>query len=96
MIRATFLSVSAAFALSVAVQAQSPMPVVVPAKTAAPVQAAGVRAAAGPDSAAAMLTQLEQLKAANDEIIRKQAATLEQLDELLKNAEQLRVYTKRS
>lgn len=95
MIRAAFLAISAAFALCVAAQAQSPMPVVVPANR-VPVQATAVRAAAGPDSSAAMLSQLEQLKAANVEIIRKQAATLEALDELLKNAEQLRVYTKRS
>lgn len=38
---------------------------------------------------------LEEMKAANEETLRKQAATLEQLDELEKTADQLRVYTKR-
>jgi hypothetical protein len=36
------------------------------------------------------------MKAANEETIRKQAATLEQLDELAKAADQLRIYAKRS
>lgn len=39
---------------------------------------------------------LQQMKAANVDILAKQEATLKALDELQKAAEQLRIYTKRS
>ena len=39
---------------------------------------------------------LQQVKAANEEILRKQAATLEQLDDLEKAADQIRIFTGRS
>jgi hypothetical protein len=42
------------------------------------------------------LKALQEMKAANDEILRKQAATLQQLDEMEKAAEQIKVYSKRS
>ena len=35
------------------------------------------------------------MKAANEEILKKQAAALQQLDELQKAVEQLRIYSKR-
>jgi hypothetical protein len=41
------------------------------------------------------LKMLQEIKAANEETLRKQAATLEQLDVLEKEAEQLKIYTKR-
>ncbi|HSI14425.1 MAG TPA: hypothetical protein VK961_20410 [Chthoniobacter sp.] len=39
--------------------------------------------------------KLRELKAKNDEIIQKQSATLEKLDELDKQAEQMRFFVKR-
>jgi len=39
--------------------------------------------------------KLRELKAKNDEIIQKQAATLEKLDDLDKQAEQMRFFVKR-
>jgi hypothetical protein len=41
------------------------------------------------------LKMLQEMKAANEETLRQQAATLEQLDELEKAAEQIKVYSKR-
>jgi len=43
----------------------------------------------------AAIKALQQAKAANDETLKKQAAMLEQLDELQKAAEQLKVFAKR-
>jgi hypothetical protein len=85
------------FALACTLPAQSPAPIIVPAmtpattttKTAAPEPAAD-------NSIPATLKLLQEMKAANDEIIAKQAATLIQLDELQKAADQIRIYTKRS
>jgi len=42
------------------------------------------------------LDKLKELKAKNAEIIDKQAATLQKLDELDKQAEQMRFFSKRS
>ena len=42
-----------------------------------------------------MLKALQEMKAANEETLRKQAATLEQLTELEKLADQIRIYTSR-
>jgi hypothetical protein len=39
---------------------------------------------------------LQEIKAANEELLRKQQAALEALDGIQKEADQLRVYTKRS
>ena len=41
------------------------------------------------------IKQLQELKAQNDEILKQQQAALEGLDELQKEAEQLRIYSKR-
>ena len=46
-------------------------------------------------STTAALKALQDLKATNDELLKKQAATLQQLDELQKAVEQLKVYSKR-
>lgn len=74
---------------------QSPAPVVVQAAT--PAQGAPPNAPPVPAStqAASVLKLLQEMKAANDEVLKKQAATLQQLDELEKAAEQIKVYTKR-
>lgn len=76
--------------------AQTPAPVVVqPAPAPSPVSAPAAVPAAGEASTQAALKSLGELKAANDEILKKQAATLQQLDELAKAAEQIKIYTKR-
>lgn len=94
--RAALLSCVAAFVLTCTLSAQSPVPVIVPAVTPATESAKGP---AAPDSAASLqaaLKMLQEMKAANEETLRKQAATLEKLDELEKAAEQIKIYTKRS
>jgi esterase/lipase len=74
--------------------AQTPVPVIVPAATPA-------KSSQPPGSSATSanlqtaLKMLQEIKAANEETLRKQAATLEQLDVLEKEAEQLKIYTKR-
>jgi hypothetical protein len=95
--RAALLSCVAAFALASTLSAQSPVPVIVSAATPAAESAKGP--AAAPDNAASLQTalkMLQEMKAANEETLRKQAATLALLDELEKAAEQIKIYTKRS
>jgi hypothetical protein len=75
------------------IRAQTPI-VVVQAATPAP---AAVVAATPPvaDSNAALLQLLQQMKATNDETLKKQKVLLDQLDELQKAAEQMKVFSKR-
>ncbi|PYK66671.1 MAG: hypothetical protein DME45_12050 [Verrucomicrobia bacterium] len=44
---------------------------------------------------AANISELQELKAQNQEILKEQQAALDQLDDLQKEAEQLRIYSKR-
>lgn len=96
MIAKTSFAFFFAFAVISTGLAQSPAPVVVQAVPTAnaptAVAAPGVTAAEGSTAA---LKALQELKAANDDILTKQAATLLQLDELDKAAEQIKVYSKR-
>ena len=97
--RAITLSILAAFALPFVLPAQSPIPVVVPATSPAATLKAPPAApapAVNADSFLAALKMLQEMKAANEETLRQQAATLEQLDELEKAAEQVKIYTKRN
>ncbi len=41
------------------------------------------------------LQLLQEMKAVNDEVLKKQLATLQQLEEIEKSAEQIKIYTKR-
>ncbi len=94
--RVIALAVLAIFALGVMLPAQSPIPVIVPAATPA---VKSSQAPAAPENAGSIqvaLKMLQEMKAANEETLRKQAATLAQLDELEKAADQIRIYTKRS
>ena len=79
-------------------QAQTPAPVVVPANVpaAAPAAPAAQAAPATAGGSQALLQTLQQMKADNDETLRKQQATLQQLDELQKAVDQIKIYTKRS
>jgi len=84
----------AAFAVFTSV-AQTPMPIVVPAMTPATSAQNPVAAAVTTTSTQTALKALQAIKAANDEILRQQAATLEKLDEIEKAANELRIYSKR-
>ena len=91
--RAIALWVLATFALAGMLPAQSPVIV-----TAATPAVTSAQAPAAPDNSGSLqaaLKMLQEMKAANEETLRKQAAMLEQLDELEKAADQLRVYSKR-
>jgi hypothetical protein len=80
-------------------QQPSPAQMVVVQAAAGP----GVPAPAKPAAAVApnspsltdAIKALQQVKASNEETLKKQAATLEQLDELQKAAEQLKIFSKR-
>ncbi len=89
------ISLFITFALAYTLSAQAPM--IVQAATPA-VKSAAVPAAVAPeksDSLQTALKMLQAVKAANEETLHKQAATLEQLEQLEKEAEQLKVFTKR-
>ncbi|HEY6071042.1 MAG TPA: hypothetical protein VIU85_06690 [Chthoniobacterales bacterium] len=85
--------------VAVVASAQSPAPIIVqPAN--APVAATSTSskvAGSGGDaqSFAGAIKLLEQLKAANNEVLAKQKAALEKLDQLQIDADQLRIYAKR-
>jgi hypothetical protein len=93
--RALILSIVAVAALGAIGNAQTPMPVIVPAMT--PATAPAV-VTAGVNTAALQTTlkALQAVKAANDEILKQQTATLLKLDEMEKAANDIRMYTKRS
>jgi hypothetical protein len=78
-------------------KAQSPAPIVVQAATAAtPAPApAQTQGAPEPASVQSALKVLEELKIKNDDVLRKQEATLQQLDDIVHAVEQLRIYSKR-
>jgi hypothetical protein len=71
-------------------QTSEPMPVTLQAATPAPAEDAKQQA-----EMAGNIKQLQELKAQNDEILKQQQATLEALDELQKDAEQIRIFSKR-
>jgi len=78
---------------------QSPTPIIVQAAN-APVAAKSTTTTTAPaandvQSTIAAIRILEQLKSANDEILAKQKAALERLDELKENADQLQIFAKR-
>ena len=74
--------------------AQSPVPVVVPAMTPKPVQTP-VAAAVNTAATQTTIKALQAMKAANEEILKQQTATLEKLDEAEKAANEIRIYSKR-
>jgi hypothetical protein len=92
--RSFFASIIAATVLGSASYAQTPAPIVVQAMTPAPNQPAAA-AAVTTTSSQTTLKALEAIKAANDEILKEQAATLLKLDEMEKAANEMRIYSKR-
>ena len=93
--RALILSVLTAVSFISISHAQSPMPVVVPAMTPATTAKSPATSESAPSSTQAVIKTLQVLKAANDEILKQQAATLLKLDEMEKAANEIRIYTKR-
>jgi len=79
---------------STSLWAQSPAPVIVQAMPAVTTPAASVPAASA-QADSAILKTLQEIKAANEAVLAKQAATLQQLDEIEKAAEQIKIYSKR-
>ena len=82
--------------------AQSPAPIVVQAANATNTATTATSASSKPASATVdvqsipdAIKQLEQIKAANEEVLAKQKAALEKLDELQDAADQLRIFAKR-
>ena len=90
--RVTFLSLLAIFAIASG-QAQTPMPIIVPAMT--PPTVVKTPPAENAASAQAGLKAMQALKAANEEILKQQTATLQKLDEIEKVANEIRIYSKR-
>ncbi|HZE13989.1 MAG TPA: hypothetical protein VE086_09540 [Chthoniobacterales bacterium] len=92
--RILILSIAAASIVISTSDAQTPMPIVVPAMTPASIQKP---AAAAVTTAATQTTlkALQAIKAANEEILKQQTATLEKLDEIEKTANEIRIYSKR-
>ena len=93
--RAFLLSIFALALLVSISSAQSPMPVVVPAMTPGTTAQSPVTSAVTTASNQATLKALEAMKAANDEILKQQAATLQKLDEIEKTAQEIRILSKR-
>ena len=85
------------FVFACAVSAQSPVPIVVQAANPAATSTSSKSAAAAADvhSIPDAIKLLEQIKAANDEVLAKQKAALERLNELQDAADQLRIFAKR-
>ena len=93
--RTAIFSLLTAIALAAILPAQSPAPAVVQA--ASPAAAVKSPASAEADSSmASALKMLQEMKAANEETLRKQAATLQQLDVIEKEANEIRIYSKRT
>jgi hypothetical protein len=85
--------------LSILAYAQSPMPVIVPANTSGTVQTTTAQAdqktATSAETLDSTIKLLQHTKDVNGELLKTQEATLQQLDEMQKQAEQLKIFSKR-
>ena len=85
--------------ICVAASAQSPAPIVVQAASGTTVTSTSSKLPATTTTDVHSIPEaiklLEQIKAANDEVLAKQKAALERLDELKDAADQLRIFAKR-
>jgi hypothetical protein len=93
--RAKFLFLLSTLITFAAVNAQSPAPIIVQAASANPATSTPSAPVATVSSVPDAIKLLEQMKAANDEVLAKQKAALERLDELQEAADQLRIFAKR-
>jgi hypothetical protein len=93
--RVLFISIFAAMSV-LAAKAQSPAPIVVQAASAATVSSTtSPPAAQDSEALQAALKSLQEIKTANEETLKKQEAALQQLDELQKAADQVKIFGKR-
>ena len=81
--RLSFIAIFAAVTIS-AGQAQSPAPTVIQSST------------MDSKSLPTAIKTLQEMKVANDELLKKQEAALQRLDELQKAADELKIFGKRS
>jgi hypothetical protein len=94
--RAKIISIFAVLLITGGVKAQSPAPIVVQAaSTTAAKSTTSASVATDVHSIPDAIKLLEQIKAANDEVLAKQKAALERLNELQDAADQLRIFAKR-
>jgi hypothetical protein len=79
-----------------ALRAQSPTPIVVQAATSTTVPSkTSIPVVQDSETNQVAFRMLQQMKAANEDVLKKQEATLQRLDEIQKAAEQLKVFSKR-
>ena len=78
------------------VHAEQPMLIVQAANSATPAPAATTTAAQNASSLRDTIKSLQEIKAANAETLKKQEAALQQLEEMQKAADQLRIFAHRS
>jgi hypothetical protein len=78
-----------------AANAQSPTPIIVQAASALPAKSTSFVPIAAGSSVGDAIRLLEKIKTDNDEVLAKQKAALDRLDELQEAADQLRVFAKR-
>jgi cell shape-determining protein MreC len=100
MIRNSIPILLIAFALAGSAKSQSQAPVIVqpanaPVAARSTTSATSAAVAVDVQSTAAAIRLLEQLKSANDEVLAKQKAALEKLDQLKEESEQLQIFAKR-
>jgi hypothetical protein len=81
--------------VSHALRAQSPTPIVVQAATATTAAPTPIPLAKDSEPNPIAIRMLQQMKAANEDVLKKQEATLQRLDEIQKAAEQLKIFSKR-
>ena len=93
--RTITLSLLASAALAGMLPAQSQKTVIVQAVTPAVTSSGGPTVPDNSGSIQGALKMLRDMKAENEETLRKQAATLHQLDELEQAADQLKIYSQR-
>jgi hypothetical protein len=91
-----FIPLCAAISIFAA-NAQSPQPIVVQAATPPPVSSAAAPAPARDAvSVSESVKLLQEMKAANAETLKKQQAVLQQLDDVQKAAEQIKIFAHRT
>jgi hypothetical protein len=94
--RTLILSLLAGAIVFSSAEAQSPTPIVIQAITpGTTTKQSPVTAGVTTSATETTLKALQAMKAANDEILKQQTATLEKLDEIEKAANEIRIYTKR-
>jgi hypothetical protein len=93
-----FILLGAATGPSLTAQQPAQPQLVVQAANTAPTTPAAAKPAGAPEDATSQIVikALEDAKKANAELLKKQEATLQQLDDLQKAADQLRIFSKRN